>query len=257
MPKNLPEKKSPLKQPPPRQAGQSLHEFMEEQFSSEVFSTIATVLAFTIAAAAFWIAFLFKMPPLTMALVFTLLAVVAFILASLHIRKQRNEYRRLKQGRDGERTVGAFLDDLRKHGYRVFHDVPNAKNPTFNIDHVIIGPAGVFTIETKTFSKLGTRDEQIRYENGELIIPGVGRGEQTADLLEQAKASADFIRKQLNKTTGHHVRAQPILTFPGWWIIEPAPDKRSHQPIWVVNHERISTWLVSATTHLSREDIAL
>lgn len=256
MPKNLPEKKSPLKQPPPRQAGQSLHEFMEEQFSSEVFSTIATVLAFTIAAAAFWIAFLFKMPPLTMALVFTLLAVVALIVASLHIRKQRNEYRRRKQGRDGERTVGALLEELRKQGYHVFHDIPNAKNATFNIDHALVGPAGVFTIETKTFSKVGTRDEKIQYVNNQLTIPGLPAG-IADDALHQANASADFLRGHLTKTTGQIVLVQPILVFPGWYVVEPPRAERTDQQLAVLNEQRIFNLIKNAPQRLETKDIAL
>jgi hypothetical protein len=61
----------------------------------------------------------------------------------------------LRLGLEGERTVGHALEELRVYGYQVFHDIPGNK---FNIDHVIAGPAGIFTIETKTRSKPGDGD---------------------------------------------------------------------------------------------------
>ncbi|MBU1055794.1 MAG: NERD domain-containing protein [Proteobacteria bacterium] len=39
---------------------------------------------------------------------------------------------------------------LFKVGYKVYHDFPAEK---FNIDHIIIGPAGVYAVETKARQK--------------------------------------------------------------------------------------------------------
>jgi hypothetical protein len=57
--------------------------------------------------------------------------------------------RTLRQGIEGEKAVGQFLERLREQRYQVFHDLVG---DGFNVDHVLIGPAGVFTIETKTSS---------------------------------------------------------------------------------------------------------
>ena len=43
-----------------------------------------------------------------------------------------------------------MLEDLRAQGYAVFHDIPG---DGFNVDHALIGPAGIFAIETKTRAK--------------------------------------------------------------------------------------------------------
>jgi Nuclease-related domain len=47
-----------------------------------------------------------------------------------------------------KKRVGARLDKLRKHGWRVFHSVPVGDRGS-DIDHVVIGPGGVWTVNTK------------------------------------------------------------------------------------------------------------
>jgi hypothetical protein len=52
------------------------------------------------------------------------------------------------RGAAGERRTAEYLDDLTASGYVILHDrlLPGLRT---NIDHVAIGPAGVFVIETK------------------------------------------------------------------------------------------------------------
>lgn len=50
-------------------------------------------------------------------------------------------------GAAGERRVGDRLDRLRAHGWSVLHSIPLKSGA--DIDHLIIGPGGVFTINTK------------------------------------------------------------------------------------------------------------
>jgi hypothetical protein len=52
------------------------------------------------------------------------------------------------RGAAGERRTASHLDELAADGYVVLHDrlIPGARA---NIDHIAIGPAGVFVIETK------------------------------------------------------------------------------------------------------------
>jgi hypothetical protein len=54
---------------------------------------------------------------------------------------------RWEQGGDGERHVGGILDRLADRGWRVLHDVDTGRG---NIDHILVGPGGVFTVETKS-----------------------------------------------------------------------------------------------------------
>lgn len=43
--------------------------------------------------------------------------------------------------------MGAELDRLARRGWRVLHSIPLANN--VDVDHLLIGPGGVFSINTK------------------------------------------------------------------------------------------------------------
>src|SRR5690606_17037137 len=59
----------------------------------------------------------------------------------------------------GEQSVAEQLQSLWTDGYRIFHDVPG--DGEWNVDHVVVGPAGVFAIETKARTKRpGNRGER-------------------------------------------------------------------------------------------------
>jgi hypothetical protein len=72
-----------------------------------------------------------------------------FLLKKLYkILKQRNS---LRVGYECELAVGQGLQVLAKYGFNIFHDFPAQKN--FNIDHIAVGPQGIFAIETKGRAK--------------------------------------------------------------------------------------------------------
>jgi hypothetical protein len=55
-----------------------------------------------------------------------------------------------RRGAAGERRTAQLLDPLEQHGWVVLHDlaVPHSQA---NIDHVVIGPGGVFVIDSKQY----------------------------------------------------------------------------------------------------------
>lgn len=74
-------------------------------------------------------------------------------------RRQRERAERLQrsaeaweQGARGERLTGERLDQLRTAGWTLFHDVRWPGRARANIDHVAVGPQGVFVIDTKNWS---------------------------------------------------------------------------------------------------------
>ncbi|HEY2282765.1 MAG TPA: nuclease-related domain-containing protein [Solirubrobacteraceae bacterium] len=51
------------------------------------------------------------------------------------------------RGATGEEQVGGLLDGLEGRGWHAIHDASLGNG---NVDHILIGPAGVFTVETKS-----------------------------------------------------------------------------------------------------------
>jgi hypothetical protein len=128
-------------------------------------------------------------------------------------------YRNYKLGYLGERTVAEALMPLVRQGYHIFHDLPaSAGERKFNIDHVVVGPTGVFAIETKTRRKgrarPGHKDHEVTFDGQQLIWPWA----EDRHGLEQAENEARWLSDWLNKLTGFGVTVRPILALPGWYV---------------------------------------
>ena len=55
-----------------------------------------------------------------------------------------------RRGTAGERRTARLLDPLQRHGWAVLHDlaIPGSRA---NIDHLLMGPGGVFVIDSKQY----------------------------------------------------------------------------------------------------------
>ena len=128
----------------------------------------------------------------------------------------------------GERVVGEHLEPLKAQGWRIFHDVPGLANGhAFNIDHVAVGPTGVYVIETKTRRKGEARpgfDEHKVYFDGHVLVWPWG---EDSHGLEQTERNADWLSATLFPKIGEFVPVIPILTLPGWWVeMKPSREPR-------------------------------
>jgi hypothetical protein len=56
-----------------------------------------------------------------------------------------------QRGAKGERHTARLLDRLTRDGYVVFHDLAMPDSPA-NVDHLVIGPSGVFVIDSKQWT---------------------------------------------------------------------------------------------------------
>ncbi|MFD0688140.1 nuclease-related domain-containing protein [Actinomadura fibrosa] len=116
----------------------------------------------------------------------------------------RTEARDFAVGARGERTVGGRLDRwARRQGWHVLHAVPVGRNGA-DIDHVLIGPFGVVTVNTKT-----TRSKVWVGENGMLV------GGTKVDYLRNSRHEAKRARTLLAAACGRHVPVQPVVVFVG------------------------------------------
>lgn len=92
-----------------------------------------------------------EQPPIVISIVFGASCVFCGYRVYKHVKK----FNALKLGRSGERAVGQYLENFRESGSHIYHDI---LGDSFNVDHVVISPKGIFVVETKTYSSLGFSD---------------------------------------------------------------------------------------------------
>jgi hypothetical protein len=240
-------KKSPLKDKPLRLAGQSLDEEIR-RLNEDFLSYWGVIAALLVVIAVYeWVKWYSVKPPHPVFA--TVIAGIAILVTIWKGFRLRAQIRQLKLGRDGERTVGEDLEKLREKGFKVFHDVVGGN---FNVDHVIIGPPGVYSIETKTLSKPTDRDARITYSDGQLKADD--RVFQR-DPVAQVRAGAQWIKQILEESTGKEFYVHPVLLFPGWFI-EPIPRELKAE-IWVLEPKALAKYLENKPPILSLEDVHL
>lgn len=111
-------------------------------------------------------------------------------------------------------AVGQELTQLASLGYRVFHDFP-ADN--FNIDHIAVGPQGVFAIDTKGRAKNRKQENdnwKLKFDGQKLMFPGWSEDEP----VKQAQRQSSWLANWLEKSTGEKYKTTPVLAIPGWQI---------------------------------------
>ncbi len=98
------------------------------------------------------------------------------------------------RGAKGEEHVGGLLDDLAREGWHVIHDASLGRG---DVDHILIGPAGAFTVETKSH-------------------PGpVAVGRVHGGLLRQAQAQQELLERAIE------LPVEPLIVYSKAWVDRP------------------------------------
>jgi hypothetical protein len=79
------------------------------------------------------------------------LGVAALVAWRLRFRPSE-QARTWQRGAQGERRTARLLDRLTREGFVVFHDLAVPGNTSANVDHLVIGPSGVFVIDSKQWT---------------------------------------------------------------------------------------------------------
>ncbi len=175
---------------------------------------------------------------------FGVAALAGVIFAMVRIRQNMRERLNYRLGFDGERHTAQTLMPLLGEGYELFHDLEfkDATGKPFNIDHVLLGPAGVIVVETKTRSKeaagKGPDATTVRYDGKQIRYP---KGPETHG-LGQALANAKHLSRELTAHTGEKVFVRAALSLPGWFVIRTC--KEEVNPV-VHNPEMLRSWVQS------------
>jgi hypothetical protein len=159
----------------------------------------------------------------------------------------KTRVRTLITGMKGEKAVAERLVELQGAGYKVLHDIPGK---AWNIDHVVIGPAGVFTIETKTCRKRRSPNAKVRYDGQCISVDGMT---PQRDPLAQALSEAAELRTVIQKSTGKVIAVQPVIIYPGWYVEQLAPSPK----VWVLNDKYFVKHLKDQPRRLDDGDLHL
>lgn len=213
-------KKNPLNFELLRSPGQSLKERIEE-INDRISDYLTFMFMGPLAMYAIVVSQYLTSTPPSLFLLILYLGValglsVFFSLKIFRLMRTRTHYR---LGYDCELMVGQGLHTLLAEGFRVFHDFPA---DGFNIDHIAIGPTGVFAIETKGRAKSSTvenRNWEVRYDGRQLAFPGWTETRPITQAVDQAK----WLRTWLCQTTGNETPVEPVLAVPGWYIKRTGP----------------------------------
>ena len=106
-------------------------------------------------------------------------------------------------GAEGEAAVGAELDKLGL-GYHALHSVPVGTGDS-DIDHVVIGPKGVFVLNTKNHK--GGKvvvGERVIWVNGD-----------NSDYLRNSRYEAKRASNLLSAATGLEIQVKPMIVVAG------------------------------------------
>jgi hypothetical protein len=142
----------------------------------------------------------------------------------------------------GELVVGDTLDNLGTE-WDVLHVVP-VSNDEPEIDHLVIGPGGVFTIRTRNFPG------QEIWVAGSVLLVGA---EQSADIVE-AKIEGERAAHLLSRAAGKPIVVRPIVV-----LVKPKKLVVREWPIGVevVSSKVLAGWLRSRERTQDGAEVAL
>lgn len=236
-------KRSPLNAAPLRLAGQSVTDEIFDVSYDGVFAPILMVAFALIIAGLEWWRFAMNVKPSPW--VATIAAVCVAVYTVWRVRRTVGRLRALKLGRDGERAVAQYLEWFRTAGFFVFHDIPN---DGANIDHVLIGPRGIFTIETKTVSKPLRGECKVRVSESEISANGFVL---SRDPLIQAKAQARWLSNFLAEAQ-FKAFVQPVVVFPGWFV---EPFDMNAAGVWVLEPKALDRFIEREQERFSAAEV--
>lgn len=156
----------------------------------------------------------------------------------------KTDERAWRVGAEGEESVGRRLDKLVSRGWRVLHSIPVGERGS-DIDHLLIGPGGVWTVNTKRH--LGARvwlaPHQIRI-NGH-VQPYLRNSRF------EAKRTADLLAGALGWTPP----VRPALVLQLGMLADPITVKQAPDDVDVLDARSVPRWFAKQRSALTGEQV--
>ncbi|MBI5203366.1 MAG: NERD domain-containing protein [Nitrospirae bacterium] len=175
-----------------------------------------------------------------LSLIFVLIAPFMFKLFKGKIKTIESERLSFRKGAVGEALTGYILNGL-PNSYYVVNDL---KAEFGNIDHVVIGPTGVYLLDTKNWAGTITADN-----NGELLRNGKPTDKPEVKNFTRRVMST---KERIRTLCGLDPYFQGIFVFPSAYV-----DSKSKKVGYVdcVIGEKLHDYIVGKPNKLSKKDI--
>ena len=149
-------------------------------------------------------------------------------------------------GKQRGRRVAEMLDRIRSKGFVVFDDLPGKGS---NIDHLVIGPTGIYAMEVNAWSAIGSRT--IDYQNEHEVVLG-GRITD-GRVLRRVRDSALAVHSQLKEQLHENHSVKPLLVFLGNWHVDR---QAGDFAVMVTTADRLEDYLDRGQPELTSKEIA-
>lgn len=180
---------------------------------------VFVLLLLCLVAAAFVTGYMVRAPGWLGFLALAVVGISMWRIFKLVDEKMREAFK-YRKGAEGEMMVSDVLDAL-PDGYHVFHDATHASFGG-NIDHLVIGPQGVFNVETKNWTgtvRLGP--------DGEVLLNDVPTDKPVAGILRKNSVA---LSEKIKAFTNASCFVQSVMVFPHAYI---AVDQREQNALYV------------------------
>lgn len=141
-------------------------------------------------------------------------ALVQGVIFWLALRTFARDINRRALGVLGERIVATQLAELACEGHIVVHDLQCAN---MNIDHLIIGPKGIFVVETKMRSKPVDKRIVVAVEGEGIRVDG---GPLDSSPIRQVRMGMSLVRDKLPVSPD---RVKGYVVYPELWVQGQSP----------------------------------
>lgn len=119
---------------------------------------------------------------------------------------------RLRRIINAQTICGQSLNQLMRQGYWVLHDFPLQGGKSI-VQHLVVGPAGIFVVETKDrMPHAGRKKLAVKFDGKTIHYPGW----RDTNPVQRVMSQTAWLNKWLSKQLGEVVGAQMVLALPGW-----------------------------------------
>jgi hypothetical protein len=150
-----------------------------------------------------------------------------------------------REGAEGERKTAKVLKPLKRSGLRVLHDVQRRYG---NYDHIAIGRAGVFLLETKHLKGIVEIQDGVPHMQRRLD-PDVD--ERLDRIRPRVLAAAAGLGSEIERRTGHRPWVQAVVVlwsdFPQGYV--------EHDRCIFIHGPRLRTWMTDRAAQLDQSKV--